>query len=1271
METFKHKIGAIFRPRRPEAPKPTSAQTPFVTTIVVGGENPSISTTTPSSQQGNDINGQSEGGSSSSSSAISTAVNGEPTTEADLAEPPAYSANRQRVFQYQVTLAYTPREPDELLLNLGDIIIVNETFVDGWAHGYSQSADQYGMVPMAALEAVVGQTVAETQSSTARSSGITKEPISVASSSNSNPMDSSSQDLSTLKAWLTPTDFRLTTFTLKEKRLESTRGWLLDELTEWKDSVDQPRVYWLSGVAGVGKSVVAGSFADKLQQRNQLAAHFFCKFDEIARNDPLRVLATWAFQLASFDPDMKQVLKELHEAEPNFLINASSIGLQFNQLIAKPLSKYRGDKAVILLDALDECAVEGSKLRREFLQTLGRQFALLPKNISVFVTSRPIHDLRKQLSDYKPRMMTLEATENLNDIKLYATYRMNRLRHVLESAASVDSLADKLAAMAHGLFVWLYLACDEMDRSNDPSETIAELEERTLGNDEDRMDTIYSRALVSGFKGVPQSAIQLYTKLAGALVALRTPMSIDQMSSLLDIPSIPIKLNVARIESLLIMSKSSVQLMHKSVADFITSSTRCNGEASPFYIDRQLAESYIARMCLLALPSTLRLASIPGQIEPLRGIVAPATPTHISYALSHWADHLDGIQELDKELTTTLVGALQNYGSAMLIVAVLKNLPRAITHILKVGGGPSLLNAAEAVKFFKSTILVEAIVSDNEGIVEALLAYGGAPVNGKEGDNLTPMQACILSTSSNSLGVLCRYGVDLEGKTDVTEAYRSHNYDSVSTGAINLQVGLERARRRVKLEESHMDELMNAARLDNFGEFKQVLLANPSIDINQKYPECGNKTLLLVACQYGSIDIVTYLLSLAANPNLVDDQNRSPLHHACSFGSLDTVKALIMAGALVDAEGIDYRDAFWNTTCVRPIDLACEKGHIHIVRWLLDSGVSPSALGEGKVHPLGYAAIGDSVEVIQLLLSKGVDVDCMSKISGSSGTSLFGAAMLGAENSVAYLINVGADAERAAESEGMEADGIRTPNLTPLDIAWIRGYSNVVALLLPRYPPCRDRRVNLELSYMGVWLPYVLTPLIVGVVYNQPELIKVILEYGQDTEVVQPLGTSFEMFDATALLWAFWHGRTIIARMLLDAGANIKARVTSNRSCLHVVAISSFTGDRIKSDMIRLGKYYGADLDDRDADGCTPLHLAISNKALQTVETLLELGASVNIADNSGNTPLHEATKENAVNLVTLLVNKGADKSKANKSGMTALQIAEKAGYHSLVRLLK
>ncbi|TPX35061.1 hypothetical protein SmJEL517_g02373 [Synchytrium microbalum] len=1163
----------------------------------------------------------------------------------DLVQLPTYADSARTYTHYRVKRAYTPREPDELVLNLGDLITVSEAFHDGWGRAYSQTRGQYGMVPFVALEELADQTM---------------DSLIIAKGGSSTPAP---EDLSDLKSWLNPPDFRLTLFTLKEKRLITTRGWLLDELSQWMENGDES-VYWLSGVAGVGKSVVAGSFAHELQQRKKLAAHFFCKHDERARNDPLRVITTWAFQLAAFDPDIRQALRDLHRAEPNFLVNTPSIGMQFDQLIAKPLSKYRGEKAVILLDALDECAIEGSKPRGDFLQTLGRHFASLPKNIVVFVTSRPLQDLRKQLSDYKPRIMELGDVYNLNDIKLYSLSRMKRLRPILESDTEVDSLADKLSTMAHGLFVWLYLACDAMDKSDDPSETILELEERTLGNDEDRMDTIYTRALVSSFRGSDEPAMQLYTVLVGALVALRTPMSVEDLALLLDVPSSKVRLSFTRLESLLVMSKSSVQLMHKSVADFIASPERCVGEALPFYIDRKLAEAHLAKMCCLSLPVNLKLENIQVHIERLRGTAPSSTPGYVSYAFVHWGDHLNSIEQLDPELREILGQTLQHFGRAMLIVAVLKNLPVALKHILKVGGGPTLLKSAEDVHFFKSAILFEAAASDNPEICDVLLEYGGADVECLNETRQTPLYVCSFAhTRPDVVKVLLRHGAntDFRNPTGMT-------IDTVATGSAAKEIDNERIRRKVKLDETHMDDFMNAARLADLGRLKHLMTSNPTININRQYPECSNKTLLLVASQYGSVDVVTYLLNIGADPNIVDVLYLSPLHHACVYGSLPIVKALVEAGACVEAEGRERRSAFFSNAFLRPIDLACEKGYTDIVSWLLANGASASALEPGKIHPLLYAAIGDSIEVSQLLIGKGVDVNYQSRYLG---TALFAAAIFGAENVAQYLIGIGADTELGWNAPGLETEAFRSPVVSPLMAAGMKGYQNIFALLLPRSAP-GEKRVRLEMRNRDSWSFVDFTPFMLAAMANEPELVRLMLEYGADVDGASVASSSAGLSgETTPLLNAGYYGRINIARMLLEAGANSDARAPNGWSCLLMVAASSIIGERGKSDMVRLLRFYKADLDDVDLAGNTAVHLAIVMKATQMVDTLVELGARIDIVNNLGNTGLHEAVRQRAAGMVKILTENGADKAARNKDGMTPLQIAVREGYHELVQFLK
>jgi tankyrase len=89
----------------------------------------------------------------------------------------------------------------------------------------------------------------------------------------------------------------------------------------------------------------------------------------------------------------------------------------------------------------------------------------------------------------------------------------------------------------------------------------------------------------------------------------------------------------------------------------------------------------------------------------------------------------------------------------------------------------------------------------------------------------------------------------------------------------------------------------------------------------------------------------------------------------------------------------------------------------------------------------------------------------------------------------------------------------------------------------------------------------------------------------------------------------------------------------------------------------------GADIQETDKNGVTPLHFAVRFRSPAAVETLLRHGANANqTCKRSGSTPLHRAVtstgapstagkKQEAMQIIQLLLKYGADLSIRNKSG--------------------
>ncbi len=82
----------------------------------------------------------------------------------------------------------------------------------------------------------------------------------------------------------------------------------------------------------------------------------------------------------------------------------------------------------------------------------------------------------------------------------------------------------------------------------------------------------------------------------------------------------------------------------------------------------------------------------------------------------------------------------------------------------------------------------------------------------------------------------------------------------------------------------------------------------------------------------------------------------------------------------------------------------------------------------------------------------------------------------------------------------------------------------------------------------------------------------------------------------------------------------------------------------------------GTDVDAKDTNGWTPLHLAALNGQKETTEILIAEGADVNTGDKI--TPLHYAAQYGEMEIVELLISKGADVNAKGDAGDTPLDWA-------------
>jgi NACHT domain len=183
--------------------------------------------------------------------------------------------------------------------------------------------------------------------------------------------------------------------------LRNTRVELLDQIMEWAKDRNSKSIFWLSGMAGTGKSTIACTVAQLLASNGQLGASFFFKTGEGERSNASRFFTTIVTDLTGNVPGLIPGISKAVNANPAIFHKA--LKDQLEKLLLQPLSQtapFRALRFTIVIDALDEC--ERDEDIRAILQLLSQTKGLKPVSLQIFVTSRPELPIRlgfKKMSD--------------------------------------------------------------------------------------------------------------------------------------------------------------------------------------------------------------------------------------------------------------------------------------------------------------------------------------------------------------------------------------------------------------------------------------------------------------------------------------------------------------------------------------------------------------------------------------------------------------------------------------------------------------------------------------------------------------------------------------------------------------------------------------------------------------------------------------------------------------------------------------------------------
>ncbi|KAJ7742543.1 hypothetical protein B0H16DRAFT_1323244, partial [Mycena metata] len=146
------------------------------------------------------------------------------------------------------------------------------------------------------------------------------------------------------------------------------------------------RIFWITGIAGSGKSTLSATLVDNLRKKGTpVAAQFFISRNMLETINPDKIIPTIAQQLGEFSLNAARIIEmNLKNGFP------PSRKEQVQALLLAPireLSRFR-NVVVIVIDALDELQ-DPAKSVLEILSTIAPRDCDLPDNVRFLITFRP------------------------------------------------------------------------------------------------------------------------------------------------------------------------------------------------------------------------------------------------------------------------------------------------------------------------------------------------------------------------------------------------------------------------------------------------------------------------------------------------------------------------------------------------------------------------------------------------------------------------------------------------------------------------------------------------------------------------------------------------------------------------------------------------------------------------------------------------------------------------------------------------------------------
>ncbi|KAF5382386.1 hypothetical protein D9757_009816 [Collybiopsis confluens] len=434
-----------------------------------------------------------------------------------------------------------------------------------------------------------------------------------------------------------------------------TRMEILSRLGDWisDSSSDSPSIFWIRGMAGMGKSTIAKTICEKYSSRVgdcQLGASFFCSRQSAELRSQQNVIPTIVYQLGKRSDTFWDALARVDEDAVN------DAKRHVSRILFEPWSKKtpkESSRWLIVIDALDELdGSGGSQLVEQLLKGISKTKM---DGMKILLTSRPDPTITKICNEELSngaicKLEDVEKTEVAGDIARYIQQKL---------ALPLDDLLAKFVNKCDGLFIYAATVIREVlndqgstvELSNE--EKLTELKKHLLEDilsKDSGINALYT-IIVDRVLGLKNSErYKNHRKVLGAIICAKEPFRVDDLARLLGENILPtgetLVLRVVKaLHATVYIREGRIYTYHKSFHDFFEKE----------FVE--LYETLLAKKCLdvmlhslhfnmCNLPSSYLLDS---EVPGLQSKVQEKFGNEIGYAVCHGFSHMIQGSEGGKE----------------------------------------------------------------------------------------------------------------------------------------------------------------------------------------------------------------------------------------------------------------------------------------------------------------------------------------------------------------------------------------------------------------------------------------------------------------------------------------------------------------------------------------------------------------------------------------------------------------------------------------------